>query len=423
MEGDAAVLDAPVDPGLAPATTPATPSVAAASEAIPEVVLDLGISKPEAPKELSDEEIEKLSDKDARTHAKGWKKSANTYKDSHDAVQSFGGVNNLKSLKGVHDSFIAPKLDPQQFFGELSKIDPQRAAELMTFAGSKVAGNSKEAILTEIFGSVPTKQDVELFRQFKAADGKLVSVPGGQPVPERFLYSDAEDDDGNVVKTLKSQKEIDANPDYQTWKELQRQRQEFSERTERETREKTRTEQQRVSQEREGLIKQNIEKWLEPVDLALKQLGYTPDPSDTPEVAEQKQLLAMIFEGVVLKTFENDETSARLFYGSQEYIRNGRPDLLDTIDAHTRIRGIVADRVYKTWELIKGGVRARAKATQASVTQQPAPNPVVAGASNGLQSTKVVAPADITTNPASTAKFMNDVLQETLQRRGIQQNG
>ncbi len=416
-----------VNPADTAVETPVTPAAstpaAAASETEPEVVLDLGVSKPATPKDLSDDELAKLPENDARKWGKEWKTTAGTYREAHEVAQSFGGVNNIKALKGVHDTFIAPSLDPQAFFGELAKIDSQRAAQLMTFAGSKSAGSSKEELLTELFGAVPTKKDIELFRQFKAADGKLVSIPGGEPVPERFLYAEAQDEDGNTVKTLRTQKEIDANPDYQTWKELQRQRQEFNERTARETEKTTREEQTRLATERETKINESIEEWFKPVDTALEQLGFTPDPSDTPQDVAQKRLIRRIFEGAVREEFDQVEENARLFQTSLAYIRNGRPDLLGTIDAHNRIKGIVADTVTQAWNLLKGGVRARARATQAAVTNKPAPNPVVSGASNGLPSTKIVAPADITTNPASTAEFMNKVYQESLARRGIQQTG
>lgn len=411
-----AVLDAPVEPVV---ETPATPTAPAAAATAPEseIVLDLGITKPSTPKDLSDEELAKLPENDARKWGREWKTTATSYKEAHEVAQSFGGVQNVKTLKSVHDAFIAPDLDPQTFFGELSKIDPQRAAQLMTFAGSKAGGNTREEVLTELFGSIPTKKDIELFRTFKAADGKLISVPGGDPIPERFLYREAVDEDTEeTVKTLRTQKEIDADPDYKLWKEVQQQRQEYNQRTEKETREKTQAEQQRLTQERAAQVDAKIDEWHKPLDLALEQLGMIPIQGDAPEVLKEKNTVIRILSGMIRETFSQTPEYDQLLQTASQYIRNGRADLVDSLGISDRLKGIVADTVIDGWNLLKGGIKPRARAVQAAVTKQQAPNPVVNGSSGGLGQTKIEAPANMNDSKAVTA-WMNQIHAEAVAKQ------
>lgn len=240
-----------------------------------------------------------------RDWGKGWKKSADSYKPSHDFVTtSFGNLENAKLAADFYGNFAGQEFDPDAFHKVLEQLSPQRSQQFLEkFAATQAQDLTKKEI-EKLFGGKVSPEEVRLFKQFRENGYGLGE---GDDIPEALkLNSDG---------TPKSDEEITFLRNLQ--KQITESNRTKAEEQNKEVADREAAEAARVA----TAIQEFADGRLKILDSEFKALGLADADNDTADIRTEKSFLRQFVINGVTGAFVNDPEGSKDYNSAVEHIK------------------------------------------------------------------------------------------------------
>lgn len=252
-----------------------------------------------------------------REQYKSLKADLDTYKKSHEFInQNFGGIDLAQEAYEFYSKFAGEEFNTDDFINYINSLSPKRAEQLVEKLASQKAQEYVTKDIEKLFGSVPTPEEINLFKNWRETGYGLDAL---DDIPDELKF--------NSDGTPKDEKEL------QFLRDLKKQVNEMRKAKEQE-------QQQLLAQkqrQQEELIEQQINSFanerLNILNKEFDNLGLKFSDTDTATERQYKESVRrFLISGITGEFMANPEALAN-YNSAITHIRNGEPVLARRYEA------------------------------------------------------------------------------------------